>query len=138
MPDLIDTLAAEIAARTPLDATQARTVLAGALALIQKHGVQEKVAALLAGVPGAEALAASAPALPKRGLLGGMMSAAGGGAMADGMAMMQQLSKSGVSSTDLQQALPVAVQWVQAHTGSDLLGEALTSIPGVGGLLSRG
>lgn len=138
MIDAIDSLAEAIAARTRLDAAQVRTALAGALALIRKHGDAGKVAALFEGVPGAEALSASAPPLPKPGLLGGMMKAAGGGAMADGMAMLQQLSKSGVGSVDLQQALPIAAEWVEAHAGADLLGEALASIPGAGGLLSRG
>ncbi len=135
---MIDTLADEIAARTRLDANQVRTTLAGALALIRKHGDAGKVAALFAAVPGAAALTDTAPALPKPGLFGGVMKAAGGAALADGMAMLQQLSKSGVGSVDLQQALPIAVEWVREHAGADLLGEALASIPGAGGLLSRG
>ena len=137
MTDVIDTLAGAIAARTRLDAAQVRTALAAAFALIRKHGDAAKVAALFGALPGAEALSASGPALPKPGLLGGMMKAAGGGAMADGMAMLQQLSKSGIGSTDLQQALPIAAEWVQAHTGADLLGDALATIPGAGGLLGR-
>lgn len=138
MTDMIDSLAEAIADRTRLDATQVRTTLAGALSLIRKHGDATKVAALFEAVSGAQALSEAGPPLPKPGLFGGVMKAAGGGALADGMAMLQSLSKSGIGSVDLQQALPIAADWVRAQTGRDLLGEALASIPGAGGLLSRG
>jgi Protein of unknown function VcgC/VcgE (DUF2780) len=139
MTDLLDALAGEIAARTPLDAIQARTALAGALSLIEKHAHGEKVEALFNAVPGARALAAEAPtASGGGGLFGGLMSAVGGGALAEGMAMMQSLSKSGISSADLQKALPVAMEFLKGHAGADVLGDALASIPGAGGLLSRG
>jgi hypothetical protein len=135
---MIDELIHEVAAKTRLDASQARILLADALALIRKHADPAKVAALFEATPGAEALAAGAAPLPKSGLLGGAMRMAGGGALADGMAVLQSLSKSGIVQADMQAALPIAVRWVKERAGADLLGEALQSIPGAGGLLSRG
>lgn len=132
---MIDELVGEIAAKTRLTPDQASRLLAGALALIRKHADPAKVAALFDATPGAAGLALAAPPLPKPGLLGGMVKAAGGAAMADGMALLQQLSKVGVGAVDLQDALPVASDWVRERTGQDLLGEALTSIPGAGRLL---
>lgn len=132
---MIDELVDEIAAKTRLNPEQARRLLAGALALIAKHADPGRVAALFDATPGAQGLARAAPPLPKPGLLGGMVKAAGGAAMSDGMALLQQLSKVGVGTVDLQNALPVASEWVRQRTGDDLLGQALTSIPGAGRLL---
>ncbi|WP_369058159.1 hypothetical protein ABOZ73_10815 [Caulobacter sp. 73W] len=139
---MIEDLIAEISARTPLNPDQARKALTGALSLIAKHGEPAKVAELFAAAPGAQALAAEGAVQPaKSGLFGGLMKAAGGAsgaAMSDGMAMMQSLSRAGVDQDGLKAMLPVAGAWVRERAGGrDLLNETLTSIPGVGGMLSR-
>ena len=61
---------------------------------------------------------------------------AGGAAMSDGMAMNQQLTRQGVTISDLQKILPLAMGWVKQKTGSDLLREVLSTVPGLGPLLT--
>ena len=62
----------------------------------------------------------------------------GGAAMSDAMAMNQQLTRQGVTISDMQKILPLSMGWVQEKTGSDLLRQVLASIPGLGPLLTGG
>jgi hypothetical protein len=134
---MIDDLVAKAAAATRLDPAQARLALAGALALIDRHGERGKVDALYQAVPGAQALAGEgAGVLPKAGLMGGLMARVAGGPAADGMALMGRLQKDGVSMEALKALLPVAMEWVRQTTGRDLLREVAASIPGVGQMLA--
>ena len=136
---MIEELFGEATAKTRLSETQVIATLSGSLGLIRKHADPGKVQALFAAVPGTADLAeAGAEAPPKKGLFGGLMSAAGGAggaAMSDAMALQGRLQKSGVRNEDLKQLLAVARAFVQRKTGKDLLGDTLRSIPGVGGLL---
>jgi hypothetical protein len=52
------------------------------------------------------------------------------------MAMNQQLTRQGVTVSDMQRILPLSMTWVQAQTGRDLLRDVLASIPGLGPLLT--
>ena len=136
---MIEDLFGEATARTRLSETQVIATLGGALALIRKHADPGKARALFAAVPGASDLAeAGAEAPPKKGLFGGLVSAAGGAggaAMSDALALQGRLQKSGVRNEDLKSLLAVAREFVQRKTGLDLLGDTLKSIPGVGGML---
>ena len=136
---MIEELFTEATARTRLSEPQVIATLAGALALIGKHAEPARTQALFAAVPGAADLAeAGAEAPPRKGLFGGLMSAAGGAggaAMSDAMALQGRLQKSGVRNEDLKQLLAVARGFVESRTGKDLLGDTLRSIPGIGGLL---
>ena len=135
----IDDLISQAAGQTGLNTDQVRQALGGALGLIDKHADPAKRDELYAAVPGAQALASSAPqSSGGGGLMGGLMRAAGGssgGAMADGMAMLERLKRDGVSQDDLKRLLPIAMTWVQSNTGRDLLREVAGSIPGIGGML---
>lgn len=134
---MIDDLIAQAAAATRLDAAQVRTALAGALALIDRHGDAAKVQALYDAAPGAQGLAGEgAGILPKKGMMGGLMAKVAGGPAADAMALMGRLQKDGISMEDLKALLPVAMEWVRAQTGRDLLREVAASIPGVGQMLA--
>ena len=137
---MIEDLFGEATARTRLTEPQVIATLSGALALIRKHADPARAQALFAALPGASTLAeAGAEAPPRKGLLGGLMSAAGGSggaAMSDAMALQGRLQKSGVRNEDLKSLLAVAREFVQRKTGQDLLGDTLKSIPGVGGLLA--
>ena len=56
--------------------------------------------------------------------------------MSDAMAMNQQLTRQGVTVSDMQRILPLSMTWVQGRTGRDLLRVVLASIPGLGPLLT--
>ena len=135
---MIQDLFPEAASKTGLSETQVIAALAGSLGLMKKHGDPVRVQALFDGVPGtsdlAEAGAAAAPK-PKGGLFGGLAKAAGGAAAPDALALMERLKAQGVRSDALRSLLPVARDWVKTQTGRDLLGDALKTIPGAGGVL---
>lgn len=121
---------------------EARVWLAmtAALGLLDKYADPAEMQALYDCVEGSERLARSEEARPKAGggLFGGIMKSAGGlsgQAMADAMGVLERLKKQGVSKDDLKDLLPAAREAVRAATGRDRLGEAITTVPGVGGLL---
>jgi hypothetical protein len=139
---MIEELVQQASGRTGLSEAQARTGLSAALALMQKHGDQAKVAELLTAIPGTAALAAEGQALTEQksgGLMGGLMrnmGGTGGAAMSDAMAMGQKLARQGITTSDMQAILPVAMAFVREKTGRDLLREVLSTIPGLGKLLT--
>lgn len=139
---MIEDLIARCAEKTGLSEAQARLGLSAALALIQKHADPAKVEQLMAAVPGSAELAQEGAAITEnkpRGLMGGLMSkagGAGGAAMADAMALNQRLTKEGIMLSDMQAILPASVDWVREKTGADMLPEVFASIPGLGPLMS--
>lgn len=141
---MIEDLIRDASARTGLSIDQARLGLGGALSLIEKHGDKIKVAELLDAIPGAAKVAAEGAVLTQQksgGLMGGLMKSVGGAsgaAMADAMAMGQKLARQGISTSDLQAILPVAMDFVRDRTGRDLLREVLVTIPGLGKAMTGG
>ena len=129
--DLIE----EIEAQTRLSAAQAQMALAGSLAILRKHGDRTKVGALMAAIAGADALVAQGnQIISGSGFVSGLMKFAGGAtgaAAADAMAMGAYLKKYDIKSADLKPILPISRKFILEETGSDLLGDALMSIPGV-------
>ena len=138
---MIEELVQQAAAHTGLSVPQSQSALSGCLFLIDKHGDPAKVKALFDAIPGSADLAQQGGALLGKGggLMAGLVSKAGGtggAAMSDGMAMNQQLTRQGVTISDLQKILPLAMNWVKQKTGSDLLRDVLLSVPGLGPLLT--
>jgi len=140
----IEELVEQASARTGLSLAQARLGLGAALSLIEKHGDRAKVVELLEAIPGTADLAAEGAALTQQksgGLMNGLMrgaGGAGGAAMSDAMAMGQRLARQGITTSDMQAMLPVAMTFVRNKTGRDLLRDVLTTIPGLGRLLTGG
>lgn len=138
---MIEDLIAEAVDGARLSESQVLAALAGSLGLIEKHGEPGKVRALFDGVQGTADLAEAGAATASNsggGLLGGMMKAAGGAggaAISDALALQKRLNRLGVANEDLRRLLPLARGFIERRTGRDLLGDALKSIPGVGGLL---
>jgi hypothetical protein len=141
---MIDELVQRAAAATGLSPDQARMGLSAAMSLIQKHGDDGKVGELFNAIPGSQGLADEGAAMTEGksgGLMGGLMrgaGGAGGAAMSDAMALGQRLTKEGVTTSDMQNILPVAMEFVREKTGSDLLRDVLGSIPGLGPLMTAG
>ena len=139
---MIDELVRRAADKTGLSDEQARLGVSAALSLIQKHGDPAQVSTLFDAIPGAEALAVKGSVMTQQksgGLLGGLMRGAGGtsgAAMSDAMALGQKLARQGVTVADMQNILPVAMEFVHEKTGRDLLRDVLASIPGLGPLLT--
>ena len=116
--------------------------MAAALCLIEKHADAAKVGELFAAIEGARDLAVEGSAMTQNksgGLVASMMKnvgGAGGAAMSDAMAMGQKLTRQGITAADMQDILPVAMDFVQGVTGRDLLREVLVTVPGLGPLLT--
>jgi hypothetical protein len=143
-PPTIEALVQDASDRAGLNPAQARLTLSAALALIEKHGDPAKVSELFSEIGGAAELARSGQALTQTkgaGLMAGLMKAgggSGGAAMSDAMAMGQRLAREGITTSDMQAILPVAMEFVRKATGRDLLREVLLTIPGLGKLLAGG
>jgi hypothetical protein len=138
---MIDELVAEGATKTGLPQPKVRLALACALGLLDKHASNAKLRELYEAVPGAEAIARSAEAEPKRGggLFGGLMRSAGGvsgAATADAMGALNRIQKDGVSKDQLKVLMRLAIDRVRERTGKDLLREVVESVPGVGALIA--
>jgi hypothetical protein len=138
---MIEELVQQAATHAGLSLQQSQSALSGALFLIDKHGDPAKVKTLFDAIPGSAELAQQGGALTGKGggLMAGLMSKAGGSsgaAMSDAMAMNQQLTRQGVTISDMTKILPLAMTWVREKTGSDMLRDVLASIPGLGPLLS--
>ncbi len=136
----IDDLIARAAERTGLETGRVRIAAAGALGLLDRHAGQAELSQLYAGVAGAEELARSPEGATRSGggLFGGLMKSAGGvsgKAMADAMGLMDRLRAQGLDREDVRRLVPALREAVRTDTGRDLLGEAVRSVPGVGGLL---
>lgn len=123
-----------------LDQAHAWAAMSAALGLLHKHAQPTALQPLYDAVEGAELLARSDEAKPTAGggLFGGVLKSAGGvsgQAMADAMGAMDRMKKQGVSSDALKRLLPAARQALEAATGRDVLGQAIETVPGLGGLL---
>ena len=140
---MIEDLVQKAATHAGLSLDQSRNALSGALFLIEKHGDPDKVQALFKAIDGSAELAQKGAVLTAGkggGLMAGLMAKAGGtsgAAMSDAMALNQQLTRQGVTISDMQKILPLAMSWVREKTGSDLLREVLVSVPGLGPLLTQ-
>ena len=139
---MIEELVQKAAKHAGLSLEQSSSALSGALFLIEKHGDPGKVRALFSAIPGSAEMAKDGAALTAgkgSGLMANLMAKAGGSsgaAMSDAMAMNQQLTRQGVTISDMQKILPLAMTWVQEKTGTDLLRDVLSSVPGLGPLLT--
>jgi hypothetical protein len=139
---MIDDLVREGAIAAGLSEAKARFALTGALGLLERHAARDRLSALYAAVPGAEALATSPQARAKPrggGLFGGVMRSAGGlsgAAIADAMAMLDVAAKAGISRQALKLLLRSAESGVKSRGGGEVLQDAIASVPGVGGLLT--
>ena len=138
---MIEDLVDKCAAHAGLSQDQARSALSGALFLIRKHAEPARVEDLFGAIPGAADLAQAGAALTANkggGLMAGLMGkagGAGGAVMSDAMAMNQQLTRKGVTISDMQKILPLAMTWVNTETGEDRLRAVFRTIPGLGPLL---
>jgi hypothetical protein len=139
---MIEDLVEQSADHAGLSEEQARTALCAALFLIRKHGDPAKVTELFDAIPGTAEMAETGSKLAAGkggGLMAGLVRTAGGAsgaAMSDAMAMGQQMARQGVTTSDMQKILPLAMSWVQVQAGRDLLRDVLVTIPGLGPLLT--
>jgi len=114
-------LIGRLVANTGIDQATAEKAVGIILQFLVKEGPADKVQALLAELPGAEALIQSAP--PDEG--GGMF---GGGVLAAGTRMMA----TGLSMGQVQAVSRETIAYARERGGEDGVGEIVGAIPGLG------
>jgi len=114
-------LIGRLVANTGIDQATAEKAVGIILQFLVKEGPADKVQALLAELPGAEALIRSAP--PDEG--GGMF---GGGVLAAGTRMMA----TGLSMGQVQAVTRETIAYAREKAGEDAVGEIVGAIPGLG------
>jgi hypothetical protein len=124
-------LIARIADVTEVDKAKAETGLAIILSLIRNHGEPEKVAALFAKLPGADALAAR----QARARAGGLLGKLGGGLMGAPLVAVSQLQAAGFSMAQIRSLGSEVLRYAREKAGDRLVREAAGSIPGLSGYL---
>ena len=113
MEELIGRLVAEVG----IDRATAEKAVGIILAFLVKEGPADKVQALLAKLPGADAV------LQKAGSGGGLM----GGVMGAGMQMMS----AGLSMGQVQAVTKSVIAYTREKAGEDTIGEIVAAIPGL-------
>lgn len=120
-------LVTQVADRVGIDPATAEKAIGLMLAFLQKEGDSDAVARMIAAIPGAADLAANASG-GGGGMLGGLMSAMGGGVMALGQQLMSQGLGMGEITGLARETMAVA----REHAGADVVDQVVASVPGLG------
>ena len=115
MEELIGRLVAEVG----IDRAAAEKAVGIILDFLVKEGPTDKVQALLAKLPGAEALIQKTAAEGGGGLMSGVMGA--------GMRMMS----AGLSMAQVQSVTRAVIAYTREKAGEDVIGEIVAAIPGL-------
>lgn len=118
----MDELIGRIVANLGVDRTAAEKAVGIILDFLVKEGPADKVQALVAALPGADAALQQA-ASEGGGLFGGM-----GGIMGAGTRMMA----AGLSMGEVQSVTREVIAFAREKAGEDAVGEIVGSIPGLG------
>jgi len=119
MSELVDRIAANVG----LDRTVAEKAIGIILDFLSKEGPADKVSALIARLPGSEALLQAARDEDNGGLFGGM-----GGIMGVGTRLMG----AGLDMGQIQAVTRELMAYSREHGAGDMLGEIAGAIPGLG------
>ena len=120
----MDELIARLVADVGIDRAAAEKAVGIILEFLLKEGPTDKVQALLAKLPGAEAVMQKAASeSDTSGLMGGAM----GGVMGAGMRMMS----AGLSMGQVQSVTRAVIAYTREKAGEDAVGEIVAAIPGL-------
>jgi len=122
----MDELIGRLVADTGIDRATAEKAVGIILDFLVKEGPADKVQALLAKLPGAEALMQKTAG--ESGGLGGLMGGAMGGVMGAGMRMMS----AGLSMGQVQGITRAVIAYAREQAGEEAVGEIVGAIPGLG------
>ena len=109
-----------------------RSALGVILNLIKQHAEGSDAEALLAKLPGAEALLGSGGG--GGGLLGGLGAAIGGG-LGDALGAAGALNESGLESGQMGDLVGLFSDYAKEQAGDDLAQRVMGSLPGLDGLM---
>jgi hypothetical protein len=118
----MDELVDRIVARVGVDRTVAEKSVGIIFDFLSKEGPTEKVHALLARLPGAEAAMAAARADDTGGMFGGM-----GGIMGVGSRLMS----AGLGMGEIQGVTRELIAYAREKAGDEAVGEIVAAVPGL-------
>lgn len=117
----MDELIARITDSVGIDADKAMSAVGAILAFLQKEGPEDKVAAMIAAIPGAQDAVASADG---GGMLSGMMP----GVMGLGSSLMGM----GLGMGEIQGVAKETIAFSKEKAGDGPIDEVIAAIPGLG------
>ncbi|MCF7673393.1 hypothetical protein KQ944_17280 [Bacillus subtilis] len=118
---MMEELITRIANNVGVDSATAEKAVGLILAFLEKEGPQDKVGALIAGIPGAQELIASAD---KGGFLSNMM----GGVMGLGSKLMG----AGLGMGEISGVAKETIAFAKEKAGAQTVDDVVNSIPGLG------
>ncbi len=124
----MEELIQRVTAAAGIDAGLAEKAIGMILAFIKKEAPGEEAGALMAAMPGAEALA-EANAGGGGGMVGGLMGMMGGGGV---MGLGASLMGAGLSMGQIQGVSKEVFAFAKEKAGEDTIGAIVGSIPGLG------
>ncbi|KEA07645.1 hypothetical protein [Rhizobium rhizogenes] len=126
MNEVID----QIAAKAGIAPDVAEKAVGTILGFLQRESPDGPVTKMIAAIPGATDLVAQygSEEASGGGLLGGLLSAVGGGGI---MALGQQLMSSGLSMGEVTSLAKATIEAAREHAGNDVVDKVVGSVPGL-------
>ena len=128
MEELID----RVAQAAGIEAGTARQAVAQILAFLQKEGPAATVKEVMAKLPGAEELAATAGEGSGGGLMGALGGLMGGGGL---LGLAGKLGSLGLGMGEMQTVGREVLNYARENAGEDKVGEIAGAIPGLSQML---
>ena len=127
----MEELIGRIAAAAGIDEDKAREAVSIILNFLNRDGPSDKVAQIIAALPGADSLISEESG--GGGLLGGLGGMLGGGMGA--MAALNELTNAGLDMSQVQTVTKELVTVAREKVGDDVVDEVVSAIPGLGQVL---
>ena len=123
-------LVTRVADAVGIDAALAEKAIGMMLGFLQREAADGPVAKMIEAIPGASDLVAkyNGEGTGGGGLLGGLMSAIGGGGV---MALGQQLMSQGLGMGEITSLAKETIGYAKEHVGEDVVDEVVNSVPGL-------
>ena len=122
-------MVAKIAEQVGISPELAEKALGMMLGFLQREGEDGPVAKMIEALPGAIELVAKYNGEGQsKGLLGGLMSAIGGGGV---MGLGQQLMSQGLGMGEITGLAKETIAVAREHAGADVVDEVVASVPGL-------
>lgn len=123
MNDLVNRVAENVG----IDAATAEKAIGMMLGFLQREAADGPVAQMIEAIPGASDLVAKYNGEGTGGMLGGLMSAMGGGVMALG----QQLMSQGLGMGEITALAKETIAVAREYAGDEVVDEVVDSVPGL-------
>ncbi len=123
-------LVTRVVDRVGIDADKAEKAVGMILGFLQREAADGPVAQMIEAIPGASELVAkyNGEGTGGGGLLGGLMSAFGGGGV---MALGQQLMSQGLGMGEISGLAKETIAYAREKAGSDVVDQVVASVPGL-------